>query len=123
MRSSEVCSVDLFAGMLDLQGWLRYAPHVDGFEVYKGWCVAYHGTTSQHMASILIRRLRRPGEPGVKVVHGQAGSTTKRTIYVSPSIEYAASPTYAQLVPLDERDELWGQLVLQCRVRPGALTS
>ena len=54
MRSSEVCSVDLFAGMLDLQGWLRYAPHVDGFEVYKGWCVAYHGTTSQHMASILI---------------------------------------------------------------------
>jgi hypothetical protein len=103
------------------QGWLRYALHVDGFERYKGWCVAYHGTTSQNMASILLRGLRRPGEPGVQVVHGQAGSTTNRTIYVSPSIEYAAFPTYAQLVPL-ERDEHWGQLVLQCRVRPGSFT-
>ena len=62
--------------------------------------------------------IRRPGEAGVSVVHGQAYSSTKRTIYLSPSVEYAAFPVYAQFFPFDEQQEHWGQLVLQCRSAP-----
>ena len=61
--------------------------------------------------------LQNPGEPGVSILHGQSYSQTKRTIYLSPSIEYAAFPVYAQLFSLAEASH-WGQLVLQCRVRP-----
>ena len=39
-------------------------------------------------------------------------------IYLSPFIEYLARPMYAQLFKLQE--DHWDQLVLQCRVRPGA---
>lgn len=81
-------------------GWLRYALDVDDFVKYKLWCVGYHGTAGQNAASILLRGLRRPGEYGIKVAHGQAGSATRRTIYLSPSIEYAAFPVYAKLFPL-----------------------
>ena len=38
-------------------------------------------------------------------------------MYLSPSIEYVAFPVYAQLFSLAEAS-YWGQLVLQCRVRP-----
>merc|ERR1712060_144588 len=100
-------------------GWLRYSVHVEDFNKYKDWCVAYHGTTHAKLASILLRGLRPPGETGALMSHGQAYSHTKRTIYLSPSIEYAAFPVYAQLFKLDE-SEHWGQVVLQCRVRPGA---
>ena len=85
--------------------------------MYKDWCVAYHGTTSQNLPSILLQGLQNPGEPGVSILHGQSYSQTKRTIYLSPSIEYAAFPVYAQLFSLAEASH-WGQLVLQCRVRP-----
>ena len=68
-------------------GWLRYAVHVDHFHLYKDWCVAYHGTTSQNAVSILVHGLSRPGERGASVLHGQAGSQTRRTIYMTPSIE------------------------------------
>ena len=78
---------------------------------------AYHGTTSQNLPSILLQGLQNPGEPGVSILHGQSYSQTKRTIYLSPSIEYAAFPVYAQLFSLAEAS-YWGQLVLQCRVRP-----
>ena len=32
------------------------------------------------------------------VAHGQVGSKTKRTIYVSPALEYAAHPVYGQFI-------------------------
>ena len=41
----------------------------------------------------------------------EQGATAKRTIYTSPSIEYAAFPVYAQMFPLNE--EHWDLLVLQ----------
>eukprot|EP00747_Dinoflagellata_sp_TGD_P130282 gnl/TRDRNA2_/TRDRNA2_174810_c1_seq17.p1 gnl/TRDRNA2_/TRDRNA2_174810_c1~~gnl/TRDRNA2_/TRDRNA2_174810_c1_seq17.p1 ORF type:complete len:307 (-),score=31.80 gnl/TRDRNA2_/TRDRNA2_174810_c1_seq17:106-993(-) len=100
-------------------GWLRYSLHVENFSLYKDWPVAYHGTRSQSVVSILNVGLRRPGEHGVTSLHGQTYSDTKKSIYVSPSIEYAAFPVYANLFELHQGDH-WGQLVLQCRVRPGA---
>ncbi|CAE8640450.1 unnamed protein product [Polarella glacialis] len=100
-------------------GWLRFAVNVEDFHLFKDWCVAYHGTASSKLVPILLKGLRRPGEDGVEVSHGQAHSKTRKTIYLSPSIEYAAFPVYANMFPLDEKNH-WAQLVLQCRVRPGA---
>jgi len=82
------------------------------------WCVAYHGTTSTSALRIMIHGLQRPGESGVRVAHGQVHSETGSSIYVSPSVEYAAFPCYSQIFKLGE--EHWAQLVLECRVRPGA---
>ena len=66
-----------------------------------------------------IRGLQRPGDAGVLSAHGQAHSVTKKTIYVSPSVEYAAFPCYAQFFEVAENH--WVQIVLQCRVRPESL--
>ena len=62
------------------KSWLRYALYVKDFHLYKDWCVAYHGTTSQNLPSILLQGLQNPGEPGVSILHGQSYSQTKRTI-------------------------------------------
>lgn len=99
-------------------GWLRYSIQIQDFHKYKDWCVAYHGTSSRNIVPILLRGLQRPGSAGVSIAHGQAHSSTKRTIYLSPAVEYAAFPVYAQFFELD--DQRWAQLVFQCRVRPGA---
>ena len=57
---------------------------------------------------ILFRGLLNPGSDGVAVSHGQAGSKTHRTIYLSPSIEYAAFPVYAQFFSLSFHSVLKG---------------
>lgn len=80
------------------------------------WCIAYHGTTNSNALRILLHGLKRPGEAGVSVAHGQVHSQSGASIYVSPSIEYAAFPCYSQLFKLGE--EHWAQLVLECKVRP-----
>ena len=49
------------------------------------------------------------------VAHGQAGSKTKRTIYVRPSLEYVAHPVYGQFIEVGK--DHWAQLVLQCHAR------
>lgn len=97
-------------------GWLRYSFHVESFDLFKQWCVAYHGTKHSNVVSILLRGLKRPGEDGVIEMHGHVASNFGRTIYVSPSFEYAAHPVYAQFFRLDK--DHWAQLVLQFRVRP-----
>ena len=101
-------------------GWRRCSLAIDKFEEYSSWCIAYHGTSCRNVASIMIRGLRRPGDEGVHVAHGQAHSTSGCSIYVSPSIEYAAFPVYAELFELQENR--WAQLVLECRVRPSSFT-
>ena len=55
-------------------------------------------------------------EEGVAVSHGQGNSVTKKSIYLSPSIEYAAFPVYAQFFEIG--NDHWAQMVVQCRVRP-----
>lgn len=102
-------------------GWTRFSLHVSHFDQIKDdWPVAYHGTSSANALSILSLGLQRPGEEGVITAHGQAYSQTKRTIYLSPSIEYAAFPVYASF--FETRTNHWAQLVLQCRVNPDAVT-
>lgn len=99
-------------------GWLRWGLTVEDFERVKSWPVCYHGTAKDSVLSILMQGLRRPGEEGVAVVHGQAFSSTGRSIYASPSIEYAAFPVYAQFFELAENH--WAQVAFQCRVKPGS---
>ena len=85
-------------------GWLRYAIHHDNFDkTYSDWCVAYHGTIGKKATSILGLGLQAPGAPGVSIAHGQARSTTGRTIYLSPSIEYAAFPCYSEFLKLADQ--------------------
>lgn len=100
------------------KGWMRMGVAAAGFQECKDWCVAYHGTKVKSVVGILMQGLQRPGEGGVKVRHGQAGSETKRTVYLSPSIEYAAHPVYSQFFSISRG--LWAQVVLQCRVKPGS---
>merc|ERR1740138_399977 len=94
-------------------GWVRFGVKCDA---QKDWCVCYHGTNVKSALSILSHGLKRPGADGVKVAHGQAGSESKQTIYVTPSIEYAAFPTYGNFFELEPGR--WAQVVLQCRIRP-----
>eukprot|EP00746_Dinoflagellata_sp_MGD_P067352 gnl/MRDRNA2_/MRDRNA2_27800_c0_seq1.p1 gnl/MRDRNA2_/MRDRNA2_27800_c0~~gnl/MRDRNA2_/MRDRNA2_27800_c0_seq1.p1 ORF type:complete len:1284 (+),score=275.08 gnl/MRDRNA2_/MRDRNA2_27800_c0_seq1:98-3853(+) len=100
-------------------GWVRFGLKRQAFNSqYKDWCVAYHGTKSASALKILFSGLKRPGENGVQIAHGQVHSETGASIYLSPSIEYSAFPCYAQLFELSPNH--WAQLVLLCRVRPGS---
>ncbi|CAE6915792.1 osm1 [Symbiodinium sp. CCMP2592] len=99
-------------------GWRRCSLAIDKFEQYSDWCIAYHGTSCWNVASIMLRGLRRPGDEGVSVAHGQAYSRSGCSIYVSPSIEYAAHPVYAEFFEIQH--DHWAQLVLECRVRPSS---
>jgi len=100
-------------------GWNRFALNVPDYDKkYKDWCVACHGTNNKHALPILLSGLKPPGSNGIQVEHGQAGANGQPTIYCSPSIEYAAHPVYSQLFKLAE--DHWGQVVMQCRVRPGS---
>lgn len=96
-------------------GWLRFSVRRADFHRYKDWCIAYHGTKSEHATRIIAEGLRGPDSIS-RVAHGQVGGTG-RTIYLSPSIEYAAHPVYSQLVMMGQ--DHWAQLVLECRVAPG----
>eukprot|EP00927_Polykrikos_kofoidii_P054310 TRINITY_DN48742_c0_g1_i1.p1 TRINITY_DN48742_c0_g1~~TRINITY_DN48742_c0_g1_i1.p1 ORF type:complete len:551 (+),score=63.89 TRINITY_DN48742_c0_g1_i1:82-1734(+) len=99
-------------------GWLRWAMQWREFEKHRDWCVAYHGTHPTRLLPILFHGLRRPGDEGVTSLHGQAGSQTGKSIYLSPSIEYAAFPVYGQFFKVAEQH--WAQVVLECLVRPDA---
>ena len=65
------------------------------------------------MIPILLKGLRRPGEEGVAVAHGQAYSASKKTIYTSPSFEFASHPVYSKFFELGETH--WAQLVLHVK--------
>jgi len=101
-------------------GWLRFALRVPDFERYASWSVAYHGTRDRAALSILLKGLQGPETRGASAQNGQVGGSGN-TIYTSPSVEYAAHPAYARFLQLDAADDRWGQLVLQCRVRPGSI--
>jgi len=99
-------------------GWVRWAVKLCNFETFHDWPVCYHGTCLKNVWTILLRGLQRPGEEGVVIAHGQAHSATHCSIYLTPSIGYAAHPVYSQFFELAEQH--WGQVVFQCRVRPGS---
>ena len=65
-----------------------------------GWHTAYHGTRRANAGKIFFDgQLRKPGH-GAKVAHGQAGSLTGTTIYVSPAKELSAFPVYSEIFQL-----------------------
>eukprot|EP00930_Biecheleria_cincta_P004188 TRINITY_DN105088_c0_g1_i1.p1 TRINITY_DN105088_c0_g1~~TRINITY_DN105088_c0_g1_i1.p1 ORF type:complete len:594 (+),score=98.82 TRINITY_DN105088_c0_g1_i1:28-1782(+) len=98
-------------------GWLRWCLRW-GKPEQAEWCTAYHGTHCSKLLSILFHGLRRPGELGVRQAHGQAGSSTGRSIYLSPSVEYAAFPVYGQFFELGTNH--WAQAILECCVHPSS---
>mmetsp|Transcript_85131 Transcript_85131/g.150574 ORF Transcript_85131/g.150574 Transcript_85131/m.150574 type:complete len:459 (-) Transcript_85131:205-1581(-) len=97
-------------------GWLRFSLKCADFDRCKDWCIAYHGSQGENVLSILARGLKCP-QRSQDVRHGQAGGTG-RTIYLSPSIEYAAHPVYSPLIQLGPAH--WAQLIIECRVAPWA---
>ena len=77
------------------------------------WNVAYHGTRGEFATNILTSGLRIS-------LHGCFYEEGLPRVYVSPSIEYCAHPRYAYPWRKTEKngEELWYQLVFQCRVNP-----
>ena len=85
-------------------GFLRfpfsYGSDSHGDDSNGDWLTAYHGTSRQNAGKIFFDgQLRRPLE-GAQIAHGQSGSHSRQTIYVSPAKEKAAFPTYSNLFEL-----------------------
>ncbi|CAF4795014.1 unnamed protein product [Rotaria socialis] len=99
-------------------GWKRWSFYVtDRFdEKFNGWCICYHGTKFAYGISILLNGLK----PAYRHEHG-AG------IYVTPSINYASHPRYAEVkqIPSSFRNTFklgdYIQYVLECRVHPNSI--
>eukprot|EP00929_Paragymnodinium_shiwhaense_P007045 TRINITY_DN111007_c0_g1_i1.p1 TRINITY_DN111007_c0_g1~~TRINITY_DN111007_c0_g1_i1.p1 ORF type:complete len:714 (-),score=119.69 TRINITY_DN111007_c0_g1_i1:255-2396(-) len=110
-------------------GWWRYQL---GDSVRPGNSRAYHGTARTHAVQILSQGLQPPeGKPA----HGQSGSDSRKSIYVSPCLAVAAFPTYATFFPVGKvgkgkKATAWGQIVFEVEVpekygkqQPGTLGS
>ena len=80
---------------------------------YGEWPVAYHGTRSNSLNSILEQGFR-PSTSGC-FLHEMKGM---HIVNLSPSIEYAGHPRYAEPV---HRGNSWVQVVLQVRINPQLL--
>jgi len=101
------------------RGWVRFS--VDAPEdILRNWCVAYHGTDWPTAARILRQGLRNPDAKDVQVAHGQAGSVTRKSIYLTPAVGYAAFPVYSAFHQVAAQH--WIQCVIQVRVRPGSFS-
>jgi len=69
-----------------------------------------------HIKCVSLSIYRKPGDPGVAMAHGQAGSSSKSTIYVSPSKEVAAFPVYSEFSPLLPQED---RKTPSCKIREG----
>lgn len=103
------------APYLKPSGWARFALTCPEITALEAWPVAYHGTTLPRALLIAAEGFRYPSS-WREVAHGQVYSSTKQTIYCTPSIEYASHPVYSALQ--EARRGTWLQVVLQVRVRP-----
>ncbi|RNA28863.1 hypothetical protein BpHYR1_028888 [Brachionus plicatilis] len=72
-------------------GWRRYSLLIDNFELYEDWPVAYHGTASKNILSIMNEGLR----PSENTNDNQC-ALFGDGYYFSPSIEYCGHPRYAK---------------------------
>jgi len=105
----------------DPQGWMTFPLKKptgwNGLEIEE----CFHGTSMTALAPILREGLKKPKR--WNSAHGQCGSTSKQTIYLTPSWHYAAHPVYSplHLVDLDsDASEMCAfQMVLKCEVREG----
>eukprot|EP00439_Symbiodinium_sp_Y106_P018775 s6671_g2.t1 len=101
-------------------GWVKRRLQVDNYDMCRTWPIAYHGTSLENAPKILLTNLRRPGQGGATKAHGAAGARKEGTVYVTPSIYYAAHPVYAPLNQIENSSSRWFQVVLQCKVEPEA---
>eukprot|EP00929_Paragymnodinium_shiwhaense_P000691 TRINITY_DN100925_c0_g1_i1.p1 TRINITY_DN100925_c0_g1~~TRINITY_DN100925_c0_g1_i1.p1 ORF type:complete len:1358 (+),score=162.17 TRINITY_DN100925_c0_g1_i1:34-4074(+) len=112
----EVISPEGFSG-----GWLRFGLSRDALP--GEWRKCFHGTAMTAMSSILLRGLTPPSNS--TVAHGQRGSSSKKTIYTSKSLHYAAHPVYSPMHQLKHpnlsHDVI--QMVLECQVKENGFTS
>ena len=82
--------------------------------------MAYHGTKSNFVTSILTQGFCSSTPTAEKVCCFLEFLGASAALYLSPSIEYAAHPRYA--VPIRWGAQ-WVQVVLQVRVNPNVLCS
>ncbi len=65
------------------------------------WHTAYHGTSRANAGKIFFGgELKKPETRG-QIAHGQAGSQTGSTIYVSPAKELSSFPVYSEIFQLN----------------------
>ena len=97
-------------------GWVRFALKVcddaEFGERFKEWGYLYHGTNGKYVGSILASGLR--GSTGLCFC-----GSDESAVYMSPSIEYCGHPRYGR-IQYNPETRRYVQVVLQCRVRPGA---
>lgn len=81
---------------------------------YENWPVAYHGTSSLALMSILKTGFRFSVNPGCNA-YGDG-------VYYSPSIEYSAHNRYAKVMKIKNRrnEEFFMQAIFQCRLNPAS---
>jgi len=119
-------------------GWRRYGfyPDIAGEteedveNIMQNWHVAYHGTSSANIDSIVNNGLLPPGAvaPGgkeIKMERGDAGAKGRKVIYLSPSILYSSHWLYTSPTKYTDKDtgeEQYYYYVLQVRVKPGSFT-
>ena len=82
--------------------------------------MAYHGTKSKFVTSTLTQGLRSSTPTAEKVCCYLEYLGAAAALYLSPSIEYAAHPRYAEPIRWGAQ---WAQVVLQVRVNPRILCS
>jgi len=97
------------------EGFLRYAIQFESQEwfdkKFKGWYVAYHGTSQKAVVPILNSHIKKAlRNDGLKL--GGA--------YFSPSIVYASHSRYAEWWDLEDGNKI--QFILQCRINPNAIS-
>jgi hypothetical protein len=112
-------------------GFRRIGVKCPNFELYENWCVAFHGTTFDRIASILRDGFLRPltmtshGDITIRPREGhiQLGDVIDgdedfaNAIFLSPSYLYSSCEVYAKTHIV--RDKKF-KVLLQVRVRPGS---
>jgi len=100
----------------DPHGWITFA--LKKAKKWKGLEVdeCFHGTSMTALAPILLEGLKKPKSKAGSA-HGQYGSKSKETIYLSPSWHYSAHPVYSPLHRMGSQNAF--QMVFKCEVLRG----
>lgn len=101
----------------DPHGWITFA--LKKAKEWKGLEVdeCYHGTSMTALAPILLEGLKKPKSKADRA-HGQHGSKSQETIYLSPSWHYSAHPVYSPLHMMGSGPNAF-QMVFKCEVLRG----
>ena len=94
-------------------GWRRYSIDVgltdkEFQQKYVSWPVAYHGTSSEAAASIILEGFKAFNYKSCYIKESDTA------VYLTPSIKYAGHPRYAKV---EKVGKLYMQIALQVRVK------